>query len=53
MEGDTIHIVDGPHKEIKGKIKRIDKRNRNALVSFGLQQQRMKAWIAFERLERL
>ena len=50
-EGDNIRIVDGPLKKIEGRICRIDKRNRNALVSFGIFEQTFKVWLAFEYLE--
>ncbi len=48
MENDEINITDGPLKDIKGSIIRIDKRNRNALVSLGFGRQTYKVWLAFE-----
>jgi hypothetical protein len=48
MENDEIVITDGPLKDLKGRIIRIDKRNRNALVSLGFRKQNFKVWLAFE-----
>ena len=53
MENDVIKITEGPLKDIKGNIIRIDKRNRNALVSLGFGQQTYKVWLAFEWMTNL
>lgn len=53
LEGDLIKVVDGPLKDIEGRIIRVDKRNRNALVALGLHQQTCKVWLAFEYLDKL
>lgn len=53
IEGDEIQVIDGPLKEVKGRIIRIDKRNRNALVALGLHQETSKnVWLAFEYLDK-
>lgn len=48
IENDEIVINEGPLKDMKGRIIRIDKRNRNALVSLGFRQQSFNVWLAFE-----
>jgi len=54
IEGDEIKVIDGPLKDVQGKIIRIDKRNRNALVALGLHQKTCKnVWLAFEYLDKL
>jgi len=54
IEGDEIKVIDGPLKEMEGRIIRIDKRNRNALIALGLHQQTCtNVWLAFEYLDKL
>ena len=51
-EGDEIRIIDGPLKAVEGKIVRIDKRNRNALITLGCERNNIKVWLAFEWLKK-
>ena len=53
MEGDQVQIKKGPLKTVQGQIIRIDKRNRNALVSLGMNKQVFKVWLAFEWMDKL
>ena len=53
MEGDVVQIIDGPLKDMEGKILRIDKRNRNALVALNLHHQTCKMWLAFEWMDKV
>lgn len=53
MEGDDVQIVDGPLKDMEGKILRIDKRNRNALVELSLHKQACNIWLAFEWMDKV
>ncbi len=48
MHDDEIEVTDGPLKDLKGNIIRIDKRNRNALVSLGFSKKKFKVWLALE-----
>jgi transcription termination/antitermination protein NusG len=52
MEGDEIKIIDGPLKQIEGKIIRINKRCQNALVVLGLKQQTFNVWLPFEWMKK-
>lgn len=53
LEGDGINVVDGPLKDIEGRILRVSKRNRNALAALVLHQQTCKVRLAFEYLDKL
>ena len=53
MESDRILVIEGPLKAVQGQILRIDKRNRNALVSLGMNRQVFKVWLAFEWMDKL
>lgn len=52
MENDKIKIIDGPLKQIEGKIIRINKRSRNAQVILGFKQQDFNVWLPFEWIEK-
>ena len=52
MEGDVVRIVDGPLKQVEGKIVRINKRSRSAMVLLGFRQQAFKVWLPFEWMEK-
>lgn len=46
--GERIVITDGPLKELEGTIERIDRHNRNGLVSLDFDGKQLKVWLAFE-----
>jgi transcriptional antiterminator NusG len=51
IENDEIKILDGPLKQVEGKIIRVSKRSRCAQVALGLKQQVFKVWLPFEWME--
>lgn len=46
--GDRVVITDGPLKELEGTIEKLDRHNRNGLVSLDFDGKRIKVWLAFE-----
>ncbi len=52
MENDEIKIIDGPLKQMEGKIVRINKRSRSAQVMLGFKQHEYYVWLPFEWMEK-
>jgi transcription antitermination factor NusG len=50
-EGQTVRIVEGPLRSQQGNIVKIDKRNRNCLVSLSFNSNVIYAWLAFEYVD--
>lgn len=50
-EGDHIHIVDGPLKELEGNIVRVNHRKRTAQVQLNIQGMDMSVWLGFELID--
>ena len=50
-EGDRIHIVSGPLKDMEGWITRIDRRGRSGQVTVRIGGREMKVWLGFDLLE--
>ena len=49
--GEQIQIVDGPLKDLEGKICRIDRRNRSGQVTLQFWGKEIKVWLGFEIIE--
>lgn len=49
--GDHIHIIDGPLKDLEGKITRIDRRNRSGQVTICFGGKEIRVWLGFEIIE--
>ena len=49
--GQTIRILEGPLKEQQGNIVKVDKRNRNCLISLEFIDNVFKVWLAFDLIE--
>lgn len=49
--GEQIQIVDGPLKDLEGKISRIDRRNRSGQVTLQFWGKEIKVWLGFEIIE--
>ena len=49
--GDRITIIDGPLKELEGRITRIDRRNKNGQVTIMFGGREIKVWLGFEIIE--
>ena len=47
-EGERIVIESGPLKDFEGIIQKVDRHNRNGLVSIAFGGKEIKAWLAFE-----
>lgn len=46
--GDRVTIIDGPLKELEGVILKVDRHNRNGLVSIQFGGKSTNVWLAFE-----
>jgi transcription antitermination factor NusG len=50
-QGQTIIISDGPLREMRGNIERIDKRNRNCLIRLCFNESVFRVWLPFEYVD--
>ena len=50
-KGTRIIIKSGPLKELEGIITKVDRHNRNGMVTLDLFGRRMSVWLAFELME--
>lgn len=51
-EGDLIHIVSGPLKDMEGKITKVDKRGCSGQVVILFNGKELPVWLSFELIER-
>ena len=49
--GEQIHIVDGPLKDLEGKISHIDRCNHGGQVTLQVWGKVLKVWLGFEIIE--
>ena len=50
-EGDRIRILEGPLKELEGKIVRVNHRKQTAQVQLSIQGMDMNVWLGFELID--
>lgn len=50
-KGTRVIIKSGPLKELEGIITKVDRHNRNGMVTLDLFGRRMSVWLAFELME--
>ena len=47
-EGDRIHIISGPLKDMEGHVKRVDKRGHSGQVALEFNRRTIMVWLGFD-----